>query len=187
MTAKDATDDLARLLAPPKQPVEAPSEADLALVESLLSTALPADYKRLLALYGTGMITGHLHVMNPRSTLVPWYPRLRGALGALCSARRQRSSTGDELNAVPYPLFPEAGGLLPWGFTTNGDSLCWLTKGRPEAWTVVAETRAWRYAVFPGSMSEFLLAILSGRLSWGVYEAGDTVPRPTFTPAKKGR
>lgn len=36
----------------------------------------------------------------------------------------------------------ELGGLLPWGATSNGDLLCWLTDGDPDTWPTVVWTCA---------------------------------------------
>lgn len=38
---------------------------------------------------------------------------------------------------VPYPVFPEPGGLLPFGSFGDVDVLNWLTVGEPEAWPFV--------------------------------------------------
>jgi hypothetical protein len=29
--------------------------------------------------------------------------------------------------SVKLPVYPEKGGLFPWGYTDNGGTLCWLT------------------------------------------------------------
>jgi hypothetical protein len=37
----------------------------------------------------------------------------------------------------PRSLFPEEGGLLPWGVTDNGDILNWITSDNPEKWSIL--------------------------------------------------
>lgn len=181
---KDPLKKLVALLDPPRAPVEVPGARDWSAVECFLGTSLPADYKRFVATYGTGLISDHLQVMNPFSTVRPWFQRLRGDLGALHAARWNQQSSGEALNNVPYPIFPEAKGLLPWGFTYNGDLLCWRTDRHPDTWTVVAATRSWRYAEYAGTMSEFLVDLLSEKVSWSIWDAGahEAPSRPTFTP-----
>jgi hypothetical protein len=91
-------------------------------------------------------------------------------------------------------VFPEPGGLLPWGYTIDGFALCWLTNGTPDKWTVVADSRGC-FAEYPGPMSAFLHDVLTERISWGIFASGvnEEPVRPTFTPqeatsgAKKGR
>ena len=39
---------------------------------------------------------------------------------------------------VPYPVYPEPGGLLPWGGIRDGGYAFWLTgPGEPVGWPVV--------------------------------------------------
>ncbi|MDI1477255.1 hypothetical protein [Polyangium sp. y55x31] len=181
---------LTKWLLPPKKPEEAPAKNDWVPAESLLGTDLPADYKQFVGTYGTGWINKYLHVMNPFSAKLPWMERLRFMSFTLHLVRRNAQVPGardlpapfEEINGLPYPVFPEPGGLLPWGYTINGDALFWLTKGTPDKWTVVADSRG-RYAEYAGPMSAFLHDVLSERISWGIFQAGvnEEPVRPTFT------
>lgn len=64
-------------------------------------------------------------------------------------------------NDLPYPMFPEKGGLLPFGSVNGVHNLNWLTNGPPDKWQVV-------YWFFDGlefiqcgdSFSRFLLKLL---------------------------
>ena len=42
-----------------------------------------------------------------------------------------------ELRWLPYPLWPEEGGLLQWGKRADEKTLFCLTRGEPSEWPVV--------------------------------------------------
>ena len=63
----------------------------------------------------------------------------------------------------PYPLYPENGGVLPWGGTDNGDQLYWVTNGTPNEWTVlINEVRSSNFQEFDYSMTGFICAWIKG-------------------------
>src|SRR4029079_769267 len=66
--------------------------------------------------------------------------------------------------SIPFPLYWEPNGLLPWGKTTNDTDLCWRVHGElVDNWKVVALRVASReYEEFDLTMTEFLKAIISG-------------------------
>ncbi|MCX4743784.1 hypothetical protein [Streptomyces antibioticus] len=74
------------------------------------------------------------------------------------------------------PLFPEPGGWLPWGFTTGGDGLYWVTSDAdPDNWTIAGRPgRGPDFGYFDGGFTEFLHSFL-----W------DTVEMP-FIPEAEG-
>lgn len=64
----------------------------------------------------------------------------------------------------------EAGGLLPWGFTDNGDELYWLTQEDSSSWTIVVyESCSSDYHEYPMSMVDFLYEIVSGNMVCGAF------------------
>jgi hypothetical protein len=133
--------------------------AEWRAVEFRLGLELPSDYKAVVARYGVGPWADFLHVLSPFSANE--YLHLERAahrhLGALHETRRSDSG------AVPYSLYPEAGGLFPWGITDNGDYLCWLTQGFPQHWpTVVVESRGPTREVLQLSLPQLLIQFLEG-------------------------
>ena len=106
--------------------------------EFRLGLSFPSDFKELLAVYGLHAWGDFLHVLHPAPT--NWHLHLERAalldLGALHEIRREYP------DQVPFALFPETGGLFPWGRTDNGDTLLWKTDGAPDWWpTVILEAR----------------------------------------------
>lgn len=135
-----AVDHLIQLVGAPAHPagradIDDPRWSD---IEYRLDLQFPADYKELIATFGTSTWGGFLNVLNPFSTLAALHLERagRGMLGTIHGVRRV------EPEAVPYSVFPEKCGLFPWAITDNGDALFWLTEG-PSSWwsTVILEAR----------------------------------------------
>lgn len=152
---------LASVLPAPACPLEAMDASDWALYELVTGIVLPADYKHYLRVYGTGLIGGIITPYNPCCTRKKWKPQytcrdwMRQALGIQEEKRRFGEST------FPYPVYPEPGGVLPWGETDDGDQLFWITSGEPDTWRVlINEVRSTVFEHFAYSMTGFLAAWL---------------------------
>lgn len=126
-------DDLARLLAPPAQPLESGRGADWGSVTDRIGEPLPVDFMQFIDRYGTGIINDFLTVLNPFSAnaRLNLLDQMFYHLSALRSLKAQFPG------ACPYPLFFEPGGLLPWGITIDSDIFCWKTSGVSGQWTQV--------------------------------------------------
>ena len=121
---------LAAILGVPAPLVEAQSEAEWARVEAELGTPLPADYRAFVGYFGSVEIGTVFVTYSPFDTLK--------TVNLLAETRKLtpylRTIPDYDL---PYPLFPDNGGLLPWGSTTDDGILFWQTIGAPNEWTVV--------------------------------------------------
>jgi hypothetical protein len=169
-------DELENVLRPP--PSGGPT-ADWASVEAGVRTALPSDYKRYVDAYGFGRIDRFLWVFHP--TTANRHFRLGDEISGQLDALRQ---VRDEGERIPYPLFPEDGGILPWGRTDNGDVCYWLRRGSdPDRWIVaVNESRGPDWDEFEGSMTEFLVAVLARRYTCFVFPDSFPSDDPAFEP-----
>lgn len=115
---------LARLaeLIPPPADVE---PIDWAVVEDDLGTPLPPDFKAFCDRWGSGAI----YLEGPVD-IHPEIGQIRWWLDTLADFM--------EDGIVPRaPLFPDDGGLLPFGSTESRWELLWRTGGDPSTWTVV--------------------------------------------------
>jgi hypothetical protein len=65
---------------------------------------------------------------------------------------------------VPFPLFYEPEGLLPWGSSIDGDIFCWSTRGLSGHWTVRVIGRDTGNEQFPVPMTQFLFEALTGKV-----------------------
>lgn len=71
---------------------------------------------------------------------------------------------------MPFALYPEPGGLFPWGLTDNGDRLYWLTEGEPNSWvSIIYESRGPRYDRHAIGCCEFLRRWVAGDLPVAVF------------------
>jgi hypothetical protein len=154
---------LMQIMPPPPEPKEA--SGDWQAVESSLGTALPDDYRRFIDAYGTGQIDAFLGVLNPFSA-GPYYNLLSAGRAHLDGLRELREASG---RFLPFPLFPEPGGLLPIAITDNGDTIHWLTNGAPDAWTIVVQDpRAPDCEAYDMPFTAFLAAWIGGTISSGI-------------------
>ncbi|MFF7591359.1 SMI1/KNR4 family protein [Kitasatospora purpeofusca] len=171
-------DDLLALVPPPTNPIDA--SGDWTQVENALGLELPSDFKSLIGSYGLGQFVDFITPLTPfgsRNRL------LQSAQQLLETERPFREANPDE---CPYPYFPEAGGLLEWAGTDNGDRLCWVTGGHPDTWTVVAwNPRGCYYDAHETGAAGFLHGWLSGRLNTTVFAANEHVTAPWFEPFRE--
>jgi hypothetical protein len=71
---------------------------------------------------------------------------------------------------LPFALYPDVGGLLPWGGTDNGDVLLWEAKGPPKRWSVwIQHSRFADYDRFEGGMVDFLVRLLTREFVTDVF------------------
>ena len=65
---------------------------------------------------------------------------------------------------IPYPVYPEAGGLLPLGSLGETNFLNWLTVGDPDTWPFVYFSKYEGFIQVTGlSAIEFIQEVITGR------------------------
>jgi SMI1-KNR4 cell-wall len=170
---------LLAILTPPPAPAETPPREGWHEVESRIGTALPGDYKAFVERYGTGSIDSFLWIFNPfsRNEHVNLIAQVQTQLDAL---RALRDEFGEDL---PYSLYPDDGGLLPFAATDNGDVLHWKTEGTPDEWTVVVnDSRAPEYEEFRSGLTDFLSNLLTRAEACRIFPSGFPQENVTFKP-----
>ncbi|MEV6490990.1 SMI1/KNR4 family protein [Actinoplanes sp. NPDC051633] len=144
------TDDLLLRVPPPAAPIDA--RGDWAAVEAALGCGLPADFKILIERYGRGEFGSLAYAYSPFGDGGPSIVDEASVVDIEAEERAEFPSD------YRYPLFPEPGGLLVWGGTSNGDRLCWLTEGPPDEWPVIVWTpRGAFYERHDGGAAAYLL------------------------------
>ncbi|ANN18291.1 hypothetical protein SD37_23395 [Amycolatopsis orientalis] len=133
-------------------------ELDWATVERELGTPLPGDYKELLTRFPSGGFRDVITVSNPCQSAED------------CASVKDENAQlleifGDEdlgyLRDVPYRLFPEPGGLYPWGDNGAGGTFWWITgPADPDEWQVAYNNRDAWHGVHPGPMTRVIRDLL---------------------------
>ena len=152
---------LRELVAPPPQPLEVGDLAEWPTVEQRLGLPLPSDYRDFILTYGTGKFANFYCVYNPFS--ISEWVNLHSSIERLCKIERELKR--DWPNTVPYQIFPDRPGLLPWGCDDNGNYYYWVTEGVPDSWHVVSnEVRGEGYREYGRCMSGFFCDVLTGKI-----------------------
>lgn len=174
--------DLLAVCSPPARVVDRPSLEQWAALEQQVGRALPPDYKALLDLFGSGAFGSYeeggaffdlIFTLSPGCT--------RDDLDAFALmldlseviAEMKRQWPGD----VPYPVWPEPGGLLYLGGTTTTHCIYWRTDGPPDTWTVAICDRpceAWFH--WEGDLTSFLAAMVTRRVPEWIIEGPSRFP-----------
>ena len=171
-------EQLTAIVPSPASPTEVPAEPDWKEIEKKLGIALPPDYRDFVSTYGSGLLGNFIRVFNPFASSE--YLALIPSVERICKVRRELKATeGDE--EVPYGIYPDSPGILPWGNDENGNTLYWLTTGHPETWPVIVgegRGRAWQQFDMP--MTSFLAAALSGDIECTIWPADFPNPPEDF-------
>jgi hypothetical protein len=153
---------LKKLVPPPNQPLDVGSLHQWRLAERKLGLGLPSDYREFVFAYGSGLFARFYRVYNPFAADKSM--SLLAAVKETCKWRRETRKEFPE--RVPYPIFPEAGGILPWGNDENGHDYYWFTRGPPDDWIVLSDdVRGNGLAEHKKSMTEYLLGVLRGDIA----------------------
>jgi hypothetical protein len=150
-----------RAVIPPPDAISPGRVTPWSELEIALGTALPPDYQQLVDIYGVGCFGDFLWVFVPQcgNPHLELAEQIRRTIWAQDYLRRNSTEV------IPYPIFPEPEGLLPFAVTDNGDELYWVTEGAPAEWWVVAnESRSPEWYEFRGDMTTFLAQVFGGHV-----------------------
>lgn len=127
-------------------------------VEERLGINFPGDYKDLTSTFGTGVFDSFVLVLAPAQH--------ESALEAFSREMNDVLEIARNNEPLPYRLFPERGGLIPWAEAGDACSVFWRTdRGGPDDWTIVyCDAGFSEWEEFAGSASEFLCELFSGRI-----------------------
>jgi hypothetical protein len=145
-----------KLLPVPASPVDL-NESVLTQNESALGIAFPDDFVEYSRVFGSGVVDFGPYDVSIYSAFRPTYLEFCKKFHDINYEHREACETFD----VPLGLFPEKGGLLPFGIRDDLD-FTWKTDGEPNDWKVVL---IWRYEdkgykVYDVGFTEFLVRSL---------------------------
>ena len=153
------------------EPVERPTDEQLARAEEELGLKLPDDYKEFIKYYGRGNVARFIHLHGPSSQF------MSADLVAMAKIDREGYKSGRYISPddFPYARYPETDGLLPWAYTINNDMLYWLTKGECNSWSVVVYERSSSvFQIFNVGMVAFIGQLILGKIKESPFP--DNVP-----------
>ena len=174
-------------LAPPSAFVSAATPEQWQELEHSLGLQLPVDFKQLVDSYGNGRFADFLSVCDP------WYKRQHphseksylAWVNVRLTGLKPEWRTYPEYLA-PFLPYPAPEGLLPCGFTDNGDTLCWQTTGVSDFWplVIVDYKQSEQYERYHMTITEFLAQWLHGRIEPKMFP-DDIFPaeEPLFRPS----
>ena len=151
-------ESLKELVTPPEQPAEVGSVEAWLRCEAQLGFKLPSDYREFVFAFGSGLFAGLYRVYNPFAKSE--WTALHPSVERTCTHLREfRQSFPQD---VPYPIYPEPGGLLPWANDENGNDYYWQTLGEPDTWQVLSfNNRGEGFREHQCSMTAYLTNILT--------------------------
>ncbi|WP_421106512.1 Lsr2 family DNA-binding protein [Streptomyces sp. NEAU-S77] len=151
----NAIDALVQLCPPPDDP---PGPIDWDAVETVLGMRLPADYKRLAATYPPGDFADFISICHPHG-----YTEYSNLTGRMPGIIREYVQQDYDQGRAPVPCHPRH--LFSMGGIGNGEKLFWITDplDAPDTWRIAGtEDRGLRWFTFDGTLTEFLVSVLSG-------------------------
>ncbi|MEU6817858.1 histone-like nucleoid-structuring protein Lsr2 [Streptomyces sp. NPDC046860] len=172
---------LAALTALCMPPAVVPPAPDWSQIEDTLGMPLPQDYKDLITTYGPGQFGGFITLCQP---YVP--SEWADLTGPMPARLRQQIEEVRQAARDPWQLPQSPENLFAMGVTGNGDYLFWVTQpaDSPDRW-IVAVNEALRASWFAynGSVTEFLVSVLSGTTSVPMFPADLLDHTPAFIPS----
>jgi len=139
-----------------------------------IGTRLPTDFVYAYKAYGDGYFYSKSHKMTANVSLYAGK-----ALGSFFNNAPKRLSElrvvkEKRPKCVPFPLYWEPGGLLPWGRATNDADLCWVVRGElVDNWQVVVlRPGRGHYQVFEMTAIQFLARVIAGTVSCDLLPKG---------------
>ncbi|WP_157358570.1 hypothetical protein [Amycolatopsis sp. ATCC 39116] len=173
-------DDLASLLGVERQ---AWHGFNWPAIERSLGLELPAEYKEIAETFPRGEFQGAVKLIRPGDVDGDEDDYLGYFAHRLQDMREWRN---DDPGRFPFPIYPEEGGLLPWGWTSRSALLFWRTTGSWDKWTVVvADPTFEKWVELDQGLCDFLIELVTGRVeAVDVHDLGVAGGRPTFVYEK---
>jgi hypothetical protein len=170
-------EELTAVLPPPVRPRITMTDADWHQLYGQIGTRLPGDFIQTYKTYGDGFFYSKTHRMSASVSL--YAGALAAPFCAFCVHVPERSTALRVIKekrpkCVPFPLYWEPGGLLPWGRATNETDLCWRVRGElVDNWQVVV-LRAGKgeHETFEMSAIQFLARVISGKVACSLLPKG---------------
>ncbi|MEZ5941523.1 MAG: SMI1/KNR4 family protein [Planctomycetaceae bacterium] len=180
-------DKLAALMPPPEDPLFNGTQEQWDRFKREVGLELPEDYFLVVTTYGSGrFLAGEFKVANPFDPDDQDFASFE-----LTRLREMRERSPED---VPFALYPEEGGLYPFGIDGNGNTFLWKTNSNPGKWEIVCFNSEDYSESVNHSLIEFLVLLATNKLDinrrkfWGSDVAADSleyVPRRVSRKRRK--
>lgn len=163
-------DELTAVIPPPANPVIKLTDADWLRQYGLIGTRLPSDFALVYKTYGLGWFNSRSHRWSASLHLhfsgFVWSAADRLTALRLIKERRPKN--------VPFPLYWEPNGLLPWGYMRGDIDLCWRVRGElVDNWRIVVlRAVSGKYEEFEMSAIQFLARVIAGSVTCSLMPKG---------------
>lgn len=164
---KNYVTKLKEVLAVPKQVYNTGSQQEWKEFEEETGIILPDDYKEFIGLYGSGGIAEFLWFLPPFADDEEECFEAKKD----CMLEAYEESRDSSPDYFKFNIYPEKNGLLPFGYTDNGDELYWQTAPSFDDWSIVVyESASPDYQQFNMSFSEFLYNLITRQIECDVFD-----------------
>lgn len=176
-----AADELARVLG---WQTEDCTTLPWEIVEDRLGCPVPTDFKRLMTAFPSGIVDSYIEFVNPvegASEFSRFFAGLGETLEYLMPWYRK--------GAVPYAVYPEQAGLIPWGQGGDGQTFFWLPiASSADEWRIVFCDDSFSvWEEYQGTVSAFLLDFVSGRIDSPLLSDYEAIDQPDFYARRQDR
>jgi hypothetical protein len=168
-------DELTAIIPPPTNLENKLTDNDWLRIFSGIGTRLPEDFVRTSQTYGPGTFyslshrwSASIHLHCNGLAIGGFLHTVPGRLTAIRLIKERRPKN------VPFPLYWEPGGLLPWGLVSNDTDLCWRVRGNlVDNWRVVVlRAGAGQFEEFDMSAIQFLARVIAGTVKCSLLPKG---------------
>lgn len=160
--------DLAAVVAPPAVPLDSGSDMLWREIQGGLGVELPPDLFDYVKAYGTGCFCdGEIKILNP---FWEYYRHIFDNELSIVAEIKQ-----NEPADVPFGIYPDKPGLVPWGYDDNANQAFWLTEGNASQWPILLKDQDCKWERWDGlSMTTFLARAFTKSIKclfWGDIDA----------------
>ena len=174
-------DELKEVIPFPVSPCGSMDDVQWLQIFGGLGTRLPLDYVSMRKAFGEGYFFSISHKWSASLEFYDLRPQTApnqfSAFGRLNELRIKKEKSP---KSIPFPLYYDPKGLLPWGRLSNDADICWRVSGHlVDDWTtVVIRPASKEHEVFEMSAVQFLARVLNGKVVSSIL--------PTGFPGAKG-
>jgi hypothetical protein len=161
---------LVKVLPPPREPLDR-DYSQLQRLERCTRIKFPSDFIEFGKVYGSGNIKS-AYGWEIWSPFRPSYLLIILEFARIWNIFRDAMEIGD----VPFRIFPQVGGLLPFATSDGGDWVCWETVGEPDEWGVVDmySLDKGQYERLDAGFSEYFYKVLMRQVVLRRHQGGDS-------------